>query len=406
MRYVVALLLILLATSAWSASGDWYVATANYDEGDWTNTDSIYASDDRRAANAGTNSHRVGGKGFGVAVPTNYVPWKIVVSVEGNCASSVATRKTVQVQLSKDGGATGVGDIITCTLKQTTDTVMTINGSTNTLWGTTWTEAEIENANFTVNVRKVTDNAAVQSIDQIKVQVYYKYSGTKAHFILGRDGYGEAIDAKIVELAATTNYGTGVNLVLGGVSGVSGANNILMGWGRILTDSIVGRTCDSVKLTFYNGTATGFTASPQFSFYTLRRKAVSVSQTTWNIFKTDSNWTTAGAGSTTSDIWPTAHNTFAGNVVGGSADFTVYATDAFKVCDGNDTIQGLFLALKQSSGDDEGGVNLASADAVSVVQRLQVELWTTAGHAGGAQSARRRRILGYKENIGAYNFTR
>ena len=166
--------LLLIAVYVFAASGDWVAPTANYDEGDFTETDSIYASDNRRTHNVGELQHRVGGKGFGIAVTDSSTIDSILVKIEGNGNSSTANRRDITVQLSKDGGATGVGDAVTVRLKQTTDTIITVRGSTNGLWNTTWTEAEIESANLTVNAKKVTAvTSADICIDQITVQVWY-----------------------------------------------------------------------------------------------------------------------------------------------------------------------------------------------------------------------------------------
>lgn len=183
MRYI--LLILLISSSAWAGSGDYVAPTANYDEGDWTKTDSIYSSDNMRATSTGTNSHRVGGKGFGIAVTDGATIDSIIVKIEGYASSAIGLARSYQVQLSKDGGATGVGDAVTGTWGNGSgaEAVVTVRGSTNNLWGTTWTEAEIESANFTVNVKKNTTNAAAHFVDQITVAVWWTAGGSAKHKI-------------------------------------------------------------------------------------------------------------------------------------------------------------------------------------------------------------------------------
>lgn len=182
MKYV--LLILLISSSAWAGSGDYVAPTANYDEGDWTKTDSIYASDNMRATSTGTNQHRVGGKTFGIAVTDGATIDSIVVKVEGYSNPGLASIRGFAVQLSKDGGATGVGDVVTGTWNSGSEAVFTIHGSTNNLWGTTWTEAEIESANFTVNVKKNTANAVAHFVDQITVAVWWtSASGNKKKIV-------------------------------------------------------------------------------------------------------------------------------------------------------------------------------------------------------------------------------
>lgn len=173
MKYV--LLIILISASALAGSGDYVAPTANYDEGDWTKTDSIYSSDNMRATSTGINSHRVGGKGFGIAVTDGATIDSIIVKIEGYASSAIGLARSYQVQLSKDGGATGVGDAVTGTWGNGSgaEAVVTVRGSTNNLWGTTWTEAEIESANFTVNVKKNTLSTAAHFVDQITVAVWW-----------------------------------------------------------------------------------------------------------------------------------------------------------------------------------------------------------------------------------------
>lgn len=178
-RYLLAVVVVLCAATIFAASGDYVSPTANYDEGNWTKTDSVYASDNNRASNAGTNQHRVGGKTFGIAVTNGDNIDSILVKVEGRGTGSAANR-AIAVQLSKDGGSTGVGDAVTITLPASLDgeSVQTVRGSTNGLWGTTWTESEIESANFTVNCRKSAASTNTLQIDHIQVSVWWSTPST------------------------------------------------------------------------------------------------------------------------------------------------------------------------------------------------------------------------------------
>ena len=181
MRYI--LLILLISASAWAASGDYVAPTASYDQGDWIKTDSIFASDNRRATNSGTNAHKIGGKSFGIAVTDGATIDSIWVSLEGSSNGTVIQR-AYTVQLSKDGGATGVGDAV---LGQwgTTEATAVITGTTNSKWGTTWTEAEIESANFCVTVQKNSTSATpIPKIDQILVRVWWtSASGNKKKIV-------------------------------------------------------------------------------------------------------------------------------------------------------------------------------------------------------------------------------
>lgn len=183
LRYLLAIVMVLCAATVFAASGDYVNPTANYDEGDWTKTDSIYASDNNRASNAGTNTHRVGGKTFGISVTDGATIDSITVRTEGSSNGNSANRG-VTIQLSKDGGGTRVGDAVTGNLNSTLagEAVQTWRGTTNGLWGTTWTEAEVESANFCVTVKKnSTSGTATYLMDHIQVAIWWTGPGGAKH---------------------------------------------------------------------------------------------------------------------------------------------------------------------------------------------------------------------------------
>ena len=175
MKYLLAVVMVLCAVTSWAGSGDYVAPTANYDQGDWIQTDSIYASDDRRSTNAGTNQHKVGGKTFGIAVTDGATIDSIIVKIEGSCNGTLLQRQC-DIQLSKDGGATGAGEAVLLQFG-TSEAVSTVRGITNGLWNTTWTEAEIESANFCVTVKKNSSSATpIPKVDQITVAVWWTAS--------------------------------------------------------------------------------------------------------------------------------------------------------------------------------------------------------------------------------------
>lgn len=91
---------------------------------------------------------------------------EVLVEGSGKCN----TERAIVVRLTKDG-STPVGDAKNITLPLNTDSQQTVGGAAD-LWGTTWSEAEVESANFGVMIQASTATAVRQRrIDYCKVSV-------------------------------------------------------------------------------------------------------------------------------------------------------------------------------------------------------------------------------------------
>lgn len=224
-------------------------------------------------------------------------------------------------------------------------------------------------------------------------------------FALGRGGV-EAVDASLRQGVPSTNYGSSTSLSFGGLrdGGVNGQDILIFRFPG-LGANLWGKHVDSATLTlrFGSGSFSDLTGA----FYLLRPQGDSVwieSQATWRIRKTITDWADSGASSTTTDIYPTAYNPFTYANIVQNTSCTFVITNLLKAIDGNDT-SSIGFVMKQTGGTDEGQMTIASANNSTILNRPQLWVKWQAGVEGGT-SARRRRMLGYKESVNAYSFAR
>lgn len=159
----------------------------------WVNTSNASATDNTNTtftggSAPGTHSHYLKATNFGFAIPTDATIYGIQMDVERSftdvsgssaindggvfCSGAAGGVKIVK------GGTIGTTDMVTastCTAWTTTDTYVTY-GSSASLWGETWTPADINASTFGVvmNATGFTGGAApVAKIDHIRMTVYY-----------------------------------------------------------------------------------------------------------------------------------------------------------------------------------------------------------------------------------------
>ncbi len=144
----------------------------------WTNPARAQSSNDSYATASldGTISNYLYCTGYGFAIPSGSTIQGIAVNVERK-SNSIANggSNDTNVRLIK-GGVVGSTDNATATLYTTTD-FSEPHGSTSDLWGTTWTNTEINASNFGVAfaASKLSSTGAAHtvSIDYIQVVVTY-----------------------------------------------------------------------------------------------------------------------------------------------------------------------------------------------------------------------------------------
>lgn len=145
----------------------------------WSTASNLATSDNAYATvtlDDSTWSQALKAVGFGFSIPTDAIIAGIVVEVERKCTSPNSIQDWFNAFKLTKNGSTQVGsDRASSTYYPTTDTIATY-GSSVDLWGTTWTPAEINSANFGLLFAAVNNGAIgtnTASVDHIKITVTY-----------------------------------------------------------------------------------------------------------------------------------------------------------------------------------------------------------------------------------------
>ncbi len=178
----------------------------------------------------------------------------------------------------------------------------------------------------------------------------------------------------------TTNDGTGACLAIEALNGFKFHTALTFDISDI--SSVATVTTATLTLTWTGGatagvgvcTGTGLAGSG--SAYRIRHNDWSESQSTWTVYKTSNNWTTAGGTDSTNDIDTANPGTFT-STTSGTFDVTGLATLAQDAI--NNRSGKLYLLLKY---DTEGGgafanVGVASQDASTVSTRPKLSVTFT-----------------------------
>ncbi len=140
----------------------------------WTNSTNVFTSNSVYATNAisaNSTGAALSATGFGFSVPSSAIIHGISVSVIRK-ASAANTLQDQSVQLLKAGTAVGSNKAIAG--NWSTSNVTQSYGTTSDLWGTTWTAADVNNANFGLKfTAKAGGTAATANVDYITISVTY-----------------------------------------------------------------------------------------------------------------------------------------------------------------------------------------------------------------------------------------
>ena len=148
----------------------------------WTNTGNITATANYAQVTLNNNiSNYLQGSDFGFTIPTNGTIIGIEVTIGKLRESGPGNTMYDQVvRLVKNGTITGSNYAQTTTnwtRDQGTPADVVYGGSTD-LWGTTWTPADINNANFGVVIAATTTLNIYARVDYMIVSVYYSSPGS------------------------------------------------------------------------------------------------------------------------------------------------------------------------------------------------------------------------------------
>lgn len=182
--FIFFLSVFVFADASAKSGGTFASDSSNSGDNAWTNPSRASASDNSYATSAIDPINMNGWSqyltvtNFGFAIPDGATIDGIQVNVERKSSTYTAGTKYAQddtVQLLKAG--TAVGSNLATTTPYTTSDVQELHGGTTNKWGTTWTPADINNANFGViySAKTISTNAVAQtiSVDWIGITVYY-----------------------------------------------------------------------------------------------------------------------------------------------------------------------------------------------------------------------------------------
>jgi hypothetical protein len=216
-----------------------------------------------------------------------------------------------------------------------------------------------------------------------------------ASFTLGAGTGSEADMTAINGGTPSTNAGT----ALSAWANSSGPIRILINWAA-LKDSLYGRTADSGYIQL-KVTSADFCSDCSIDCFQVRPERDWIeNQATWNIYKTGSNWTTAGCSSTASDRFSTFLDSHTETDFSNDTYVKFYITGYLKSIDGIDTANCRGVIVLQGSGSDQTGVQFFTDDNTTASNRPKVTVFYHAGLDTPGAFRRRveliRRALGWR----------
>lgn len=149
--------------------------------GPWTNPGNITLDDGSFATDSITASSDwtpyLKGTGFGFAIPSGSTINGITLEINRKSSAANLVAADDLVSLVKAGTVTGSNKAIAGAYP-TTLTVATY-GSSSDLWGTSWTDSDINDTNFgaVLSFTQGLNSDANASVDSFKINVYYTASG-------------------------------------------------------------------------------------------------------------------------------------------------------------------------------------------------------------------------------------
>ena len=174
--FIVVALLICFGVAFGANTGENSPASSAQESGGaWTNLDSLFASDDERASIV-TVTDSLYVTNFTMGVPDGATIDSIFVTTEAQGSATQAARRRLDVHLVKDG-TTQVGDHITFNHDLNSDTQTRLTGSTDPLWGTTWTATEINATTFGIQAMKQVSQTGTILVDHVTIYVAYTEVG-------------------------------------------------------------------------------------------------------------------------------------------------------------------------------------------------------------------------------------
>ena len=390
-------------------SSEWMYPTASRSLGSWAATPDSILYDDASRCLAANGNDSMCAYGFYPMLPADAIVDSIFVRLDVHSTGTTVARRHLRISLTADSGVTDCSDRVSDTADQSTDAVSTVYSGSNTMtnakWACTATLAQMVSRGFGVIVRD--SSGGVAKIDYLRLRIVF--TSASAHYMTYGRGANECTDAYLRQDAATTNTSADTFLYVGSTTGIGDAQIGIFNFGKPAKDSIASRTVTRAYLQLHSYQNSVPARIDSIQFNALRRLDASMTQMTYNIFKTANNWTTAGAFNTSSDIYGSLSIYDSSWYLGNARENRLDVTELLQSLDGANTDSVLFSLrdLTTSAGGTKVGVS--SADASTADFRPFLRILTGSSWPGAATPStpprRRRNDLSMLDKIRIYSFT-
>ena len=139
----------------------------------WSNIppiDSVTSSNDTRSLTSTQDSLFL--TNFSMGVPAGATVTAVIVSCEAQGSATQAARRRLDMHLVKNGRDI-VGDHVAFNHDLDADLIVTLSGTIDSLWNTTWSVAEVNASTFGIATNKNASQAGNISIDHLTITVHY-----------------------------------------------------------------------------------------------------------------------------------------------------------------------------------------------------------------------------------------
>lgn len=159
----------------------------------WSNPTNALVSDNARAI-ATSLASTMTATGGGFDLPENAVIQGFIISVEGQGASTISSRRGIRASLTKDGIAVAGTQGVQINMDNGTDAVFTW-GSESDLMGAEWTYNEVNAATFGVHLQPGGTTGYERRVDYVDVEVFYTLTEEQIQFVrpFSRGGFGRTM---------------------------------------------------------------------------------------------------------------------------------------------------------------------------------------------------------------------
>lgn len=147
----------------------------------WSGTGNIFSSNNSKAqATGGSVTNYLKATGFGFSIPSGATIDGISVDIERNNGAFFASNvNDSTIKIIKGGVIAGTNRAVPATFWPLVDTTANY-GSSSDLWGTTWTDTDINASNFGVAISARGQSfkaSATPAVDFVSITIYYTAGG-------------------------------------------------------------------------------------------------------------------------------------------------------------------------------------------------------------------------------------